>query len=86
MNITKVLVPSGVLGLGFDIEALRRGIKNKPDIISIDGGSTDSGPASLGSGTSKYSRSYQIRVENTYASKKGSKRSLNYWYLWYLWY
>ena len=56
MNITKVLVPSGVLGLGFDIEALRSGIKNKPDIISIDGGSTDSGPASLGSGTSKYSR------------------------------
>ena len=56
MTITKVLVPSGVLGLGFDIEALRRGIKNKPDIISIDGGSTDSGPASLGSGTSKYSR------------------------------
>ena len=56
MTVTKVLVPSGVLGLGFDIEALRRGIKNKPDIISIDGGSTDSGPASLGSGTSKYSR------------------------------
>ena len=56
MTITKVLVPSGVLGLGFDLEALRRGIRNKPDIISIDGGSTDSGPASLGSGTSKYSR------------------------------
>ena len=44
MTITKILVPSGVLGLGFDIEALRRGIKHKPDIISIDGGSTDSGP------------------------------------------
>ena len=35
MTITKVLVPSGVLGLGFDIEALRHGIKNKPDIIII---------------------------------------------------
>ena len=56
MIITKVLVPSGVLGLGFELEALMRGIKNTPDIISIDGGSTDSGPASLGSGTSKYSR------------------------------
>jgi hypothetical protein len=56
MTITKVLVPSGVLGLGFDFEALTRGIKQKPDIISIDGGSTDSGPASLGSSTSKYSR------------------------------
>ena len=38
MSITKVLVPSGVLGLGFELEALMRGIKNKPDIISIDGG------------------------------------------------
>ena len=52
----KVLVPSGVLGLGFDSEALNYGVKNNPDIISIDGGSTDSGPYSLGSGTSKYSR------------------------------
>mgnify|MGYP003310299987 CR=1 FL=1 len=52
----KVLVPSGVLGLGFDLEALNNGVKNNPDIISIDGGSTDSGPFSLGSGTSKYSR------------------------------
>ena len=52
----KVLVPSGVLGLGFDLEALKHGIENNPDIISIDGGSTDSGPFSLGSGTSKYSR------------------------------
>ena len=31
-------------------------MKNKPDIIAVDGGSTDSGPFSLGSGTSKYSR------------------------------
>ena len=56
MKSTKVLVPSGVLGLGFDLKALNTGIKNKPDIIAIDGGSTDSGPFSLGSGTSKYSR------------------------------
>ena len=56
MTPIKVLVPSGVLGLGFDLEALYKGVKNNPDIISIDGGSTDSGPYSLGSGTSKYSR------------------------------
>ena len=48
MKNIKVLVPSGVLGLGFDLEALKSGVKKKPDIISIDGGSTDSGPASLG--------------------------------------
>jgi len=53
---TRVLVPSGVLGLGFDRDALARGVAQKPDIICIDGGSTDSGPYSLGTGTSKYSR------------------------------
>ncbi len=53
---TRVLVPSGVLGLGFDSKALARGVSMKPDIICIDGGSTDSGPFSLGTGTSKYSR------------------------------
>lgn len=53
---TRVLVPSGVLGLGFDRKALARGVALKPDIICIDGGSTDSGPFSLGAGQSKYSR------------------------------
>ena len=57
MEKTKVLVPSGVLGLGFDNNAFENGLKLSPDIISIDGGSTDSGPFSLGTGTSKYSRS-----------------------------
>ena len=53
---TRVLVPSGVLGLGFDRDALRAGIARGPDVISIDGGSTDSGPHYLGTGRSKYSR------------------------------
>jgi len=53
---TRVLVPSGALGLDFDEEALARAIDRKPDIICIDGGSTDSGPFYLGTGTSKYSR------------------------------
>lgn len=53
---TRVLVPSGVLGLGFDRTALARGVALDPDIIAIDGGSTDSGPFSLGAGQSKYSR------------------------------
>ena len=54
---TKVLIPSGALGLGYDRAALARGIAQKPDLIAIDGGSTDSGPHYLGTGTSKYSRS-----------------------------
>ncbi len=53
--MTRVLIPSGALGLGFDHDALMLGIANKPDIIAIDGGSTDSGPAYLGQGVSKYS-------------------------------
>ena len=53
---TRVLIPSGVLGLGLERDALRRGIARKPHAIAIDGGSTDSGPFYLGSGVSKYSR------------------------------
>lgn len=53
---TRVLIPSGVLGLGFSRAALSRGVAAKPDIICIDGGSTDSGPYYLGTGTSKHAR------------------------------
>ena len=56
MPHARVLVPSGALGLGYDPDALSRGVAMKPDIIAIDGGSTDSGPHYLGTGTSKYSR------------------------------
>ncbi|XDA98120.1 acyclic terpene utilization AtuA family protein [Sulfitobacter sp. LCG007] len=54
--MTRVLIPSGALGLGYDAEALERGIAAKPDLIAIDGGSTDSGPSYLGRGVSKYAR------------------------------
>ncbi|MBT8409310.1 MAG: DUF1446 domain-containing protein [Alphaproteobacteria bacterium] len=53
---TRVLVPSGALGLNYDKPALARGIAARPDLIAIDGGSTDSGPAYLGRGVSKYAR------------------------------
>ncbi len=52
----RVLVPTGALGLGYDRDALAAGIAQAPDIIAVDGGSTDSGPHYLGTGTSKYSR------------------------------
>jgi hypothetical protein len=54
---TRILIPSGVLCLGFDRDALARGVAAQPDLIAIDGGSTDSGPWSLGAGQSKYARS-----------------------------
>ena len=53
---TRVLVPTGALGISFDDEALQRGVTSNPDIICVDGGSTDSGPYYLGTGTSKYAR------------------------------
>ena len=54
--MVRVLIPSGALGLNYDKVALQRGIDARPDIIAIDGGSTDSGPSYLGRGVSKYSR------------------------------
>lgn len=53
--MTRILVPSGALGLDYDREALARGVAARPDLIAIDGGSTDSGPSYLGRGVSKYS-------------------------------
>ena len=55
-QMTRVLIPAGALGLGYDRAALARGVANRPDIIAVDGGSTDSGPSYLGRGVSKYSR------------------------------
>lgn len=54
--MVRVLIPSGALGLNYDQQALERGLAASPDIIAVDGGSTDSGPAYLGRGVSKYSR------------------------------
>ena len=54
--VTRILVPAGALGIPYDREALKRGLEHKPDLIAIDGGSTDSGPFYLGTGNSKYSR------------------------------
>jgi hypothetical protein len=51
---TRILIPSGALGLGYDKAALDRAVAAKPDLIAIDGGSTDSGPSYLGRGVSKY--------------------------------
>jgi Acyclic terpene utilisation family protein AtuA len=52
----RVLSPTGTLGAGFKIDSLRRGVARRPHVIACDAGSTDSGPAALGSGTPKFSR------------------------------
>jgi hypothetical protein len=52
-----VLVPSGMLGAGFDPATITRGLSLGADVIAVDGGSTDSGPYYLGSGEAKTARS-----------------------------
>jgi hypothetical protein len=52
----RILAPTGVLGAGFRTESLARGVAARPHVIACDAGSTDSGPAALGSGTPKLSR------------------------------
>ena len=48
-----VLVPSGMLGAGFDPATVTRGLALGADVIAVDGGSTDSGPYYLGTGEAK---------------------------------
>lgn len=55
MANVKVFVPYGAVGLNCTEEAFEAGLNMKPDIISSDAGSTDSGPYYLGSGHGKYS-------------------------------
>jgi hypothetical protein len=52
----RVIVPSGMLGSGFPAESIAHGIALGADAIVIDGGSTDSGPYYLGTGTAKTSQ------------------------------
>src|SRR3981081_442651 len=52
----RVLAATGVIGAGFKVESLNRGVELKPTFIACDAGSTDSGPAYLGSGKPKLSR------------------------------
>ncbi|WP_033344657.1 acyclic terpene utilization AtuA family protein [Catenuloplanes japonicus] len=53
MNEVRVLTPVGMLGGGFPPETITRGLALGADVIAVDGGSTDSGPYYLGSGTAK---------------------------------
>ena len=52
---TRILVPAGVLGAGVRPEEVAAGLALRPHAIALDAGSTDSGPAYLASGKSKYS-------------------------------
>ncbi|MGQ7817104.1 acyclic terpene utilization AtuA family protein [Metapseudomonas furukawaii] len=51
----KVLVPTGCLGTGVRVDLFEQALLEKPDVIAMDGGSTDSGPHYLGTGKTKSS-------------------------------
>lgn len=48
-----ILVPAGMLGAGFDPATVERGLTLNPHVIAVHGGSTDSGPHYLGTGTAR---------------------------------
>lgn len=48
----KILSPTAILGYGFPEASFLRGMAEKPDLIAVDGGSTDPGPYYLGAGKS----------------------------------
>ncbi len=53
---TRILVPAGALGSGVRADEMALGLEQAPHAIAVDAGSTDSGPAALATGLSKYSR------------------------------
>lgn len=70
----RVIVPTGMLGGGFPAETITRGVELGADAIVVDGGSTDSGPHYLGTGTAKTSEAAvrrDLRVLLTAACSEG---------------
>jgi len=48
----RILATTAILGYGFPISSFEEGLKRKPHLIAVDGGSTDPGPYYLGAGIS----------------------------------
>lgn len=61
----KILSPTAILGYGFPEASFKRGMAEKPDLIAVDGGSTDPGPYYLGAG-------------KPFTDRTGVKRDLRY--------
>lgn len=73
-EIVSVLVPTGALGIGVDETLVQRGLDMGANAIACDAGSTDSGPAYLACGASKYSREsvkHDLRILMRAASEAG---------------
>lgn len=70
----KILALNGILGYGYPETSLENGLKQKPDLIGVDAGSTDPGPYYLGAGvsfTSKAAVKRDIELALPEALKRG---------------
>jgi len=47
----RILTPTAMLGYGFPIKWFKKGLELNPEVITVDSGSTDSGPHKLGLGS-----------------------------------
>jgi hypothetical protein len=70
-----VLSPTAILGYGFPEESFYRGLEKNPDLIAVDGGSTDPGPHYLGSGKSFTDR-IGVKRDLRYMITEGVKRGI----------
>jgi len=57
----RILTPSGMLGYGFPVDHFKMGLALEPHAITIDSGSTDSGPQKLGLGEMTCSREAYVK-------------------------
>jgi hypothetical protein len=57
----RILTPSGMLGYGFPVDHFKLGLALRPHAITIDSGSTDSGPQKLGKGEMTCSREAYVK-------------------------
>ncbi|MGL4858949.1 MAG: acyclic terpene utilization AtuA family protein, partial [Enterobacteriaceae bacterium] len=64
-KLFKILSPTAILGYGFPEESFARALAEGPDLIAVDGGSTDPGPYYLGAG-------------KPFTDRQGVKRDLRY--------
>jgi hypothetical protein len=68
----RLLAPTAILGYGYPIESLEAGMREHPDFIGVDAGSTDPGPYYLGSGTS-FTSSEGVRRDLTPLLRAGKR-------------
>ena len=70
-----VLAPCGMLGYGIPEESFAEGLRRDPDVIAVDGGSTDPGPYYLGAGVC-YTNRNMVKRDLAIMLKAGFERNI----------